>query len=125
VIFLTDEHISPAVAEQAQTKFPGIKIVAIHDWRGGDFLGAADEDFLPEAVRDGFVFVTYDQKTIPPILKMWAETGLDHCGVVLVDHTTIPPQNIGGLVSALGNLWKVERSFDWTNRVVFLRPAKN
>ena len=29
--------------------------------------------------------VTYDRRTIPPLLKTWAESGLHHGGVVFVD----------------------------------------
>lgn len=121
--FLTDEHISPAVAEQAAAKCPGIKIVALHDWRDGEFLGARDEVFLAEAAKEGMVLVTYDVRTIAPLLKSWAEAGVNHAGVVFVDQRTIAPQDFGELVAALSHLWKRERRKNWSNRVVFLRGA--
>ena len=77
-------------------------------------MGVEDELFLPEAIKDGMILVSYDQKTIAPLLKLWAETG--------VDHKTIPPQDFGGLISALCHLWRTEQRADWTNRVIFLRP---
>ena len=85
-------------------------------------MGVEDELFLPEAIKDGMILVSYDQKTIAPLLKLWAETGVDHTGVVFVDHKTIPPQDFGGLISALCHLWRTEQRADWTNRVIFLRP---
>ena len=120
--FLTDEHISPIVASQALRKYPGIRITAFHHWRSGHFLGTQDPVWIPEAVRDGLTLVTYDQKTIRPLIKDWAERSVHHLGVVFVDEKSIAPQDFGGLVAALCNLWKSERRADWKNRVVFLRP---
>ena len=84
-------------------------------------MGADDGVFLPEAKKDGLTLVSYDQRTIRPLLKDWAEQAIDHAGVVFVDTKTIAPQDIGALVGALSQLWKEERQADWTNRVVFLR----
>ena len=119
--FLLDEHISPVVARAAGARCRGLKIVAFRHWRSGSFLGADDRVFLPDARTDGLTLVTYDQRTIPPLLKEWAEHGIDHGGVVFVDEKTIAPQDFGGLIEALCQLWKRERRADWTNRVVFLR----
>jgi hypothetical protein len=41
-----------------------------------------------------------DRRTIPPLLKTWAEEERTHGGVVFVDEKTISPADIGGLVSA-------------------------
>src|SRR5262245_19830889 len=116
---LTDEHISPVVATQAVRKCPGIKINAIHQWRSGEFLGSIDRVWIPEAVADGLTLVTYDQKTIRPLLKDWVERNITHRGVVFVDEKSIVPQDFGGLVKALCHLWRLERHADWTNRVIF------
>jgi hypothetical protein len=121
---LLDENISPVVGEQARVKCPGIRITTSHEWRAGNLLGAGDEEILSEARRDGLTLVTYDLRTIPPLLKRWAEAGADHAGVVFVDHKTIAPQDFGGLVAALSELWRQERRADWINRVVFLRSPK-
>ena len=102
-------------------KCPGMKVVTLQEWRSGSFLGVDDPTILSEARRDGLTFVSCDQRTLPPLLKQWAEEGVEHAGVVFVDHKTIAPQEIGGLVAALCELWKSERPADWTNRIVFLR----
>lgn len=76
--------------------------------------------FLPEASKEGLAFVSYDQKTIRPLLKSWAEAGTDHAGFVFVDEKTIAPQNFGRLVKSLCDLWRSEKRASWENRVVYL-----
>ena len=118
---LLDEHISPVIAKNLQAQRRTMKIVAFQGWRSGSFMGAGDHVFLPEAKKDGLTLVSYDQKTIRPLLKQWAELGIDHGGVVFVDTKTIAPQDFGGLVEALCRLWDSESRAEWTNRVLFLR----
>jgi hypothetical protein len=65
--------------------------------------------------------VTYDRRTIPPLLKAWVEEGRTHGGVIFVDEKTISPADIGGLVGALAALVSDAGSWDWKNRVAFLR----
>lgn len=86
-------------------------------------MGAEDRVFLPEAKKEGLTLVSYDQKTIRPLLKEWAEQGIDHGGLVFVDDKTIAPQDFGSLIEALCQLWKSERRANWINRVVFLRKS--
>lgn len=62
-----------------------------------------------------------DQRTIPPLLKRWAEEAHSHAGVIFVDEKTISPADIGGLVKALGVLVKQAGPWDWTDRILFLR----
>ena len=92
---LLDEHISPVVARSVQAKRRGVEIVAFQRWRDGSFMGADDRVFLPAAKMDGLTLVSYDQKTIRPLLKDWAEQGIDHGGLVFVDTKTIAPQDFG------------------------------
>jgi hypothetical protein len=95
-------------------------IISMHEWRDGCFLGSQDPVFLPEASKEGLTFVSYDQKTIRPLLKSWAEAGVEHAGFVFVDEKTIAPQNIGRLITSLCGLWRSERRASWENRVVYL-----
>jgi hypothetical protein len=118
---LTDEQISPTVAVQAPAHCLGINIRSIRTWENGHFQGAEDEVVLSEAVRQKLTLVTFDLRTVPPLLRLWAEQGLDHAGVILVDERTIPQNDIGGLIGALCAIWRSERSVDWTNRIVYLR----
>jgi hypothetical protein len=65
--------------------------------------------------------VTYDRRTIPPLLKDWAEEGRQRAGVIFIDEKTISPADIGALVQSLRMLVKEARDWDWTDRVCFLR----
>jgi hypothetical protein len=76
---------------------------------------------LREAHKQRLTLVTFDLKTIPPLLRLWAEQGIDHGGVILVDERTFAQNDIGGLITALCVLSKAEAESVWTNRVVYLR----
>ncbi len=118
---LLDEHISPAVAAGLSRRIRGVAIRSMVEWEGGSFLGQEDSACLQEAFAQGLTLVTYDRRTIPPLLKRWAEEAHSHAGVIFVDEKTISPADIGGLVKALAMLVKQARTWDWTNRIVFLR----
>lgn len=118
---LTDEHISPTVAAAAQGLCAEMDITALRDWQQGHFLSASDEVLLHEAHAASLTLVTYDLRTIPVLLRAWAEQDIDHGGVVLIDEKTIGQANVGALVDALCALWRAQGQHDWTNRVVFLR----
>ncbi|MGH2585551.1 MAG: DUF5615 family PIN-like protein [Dehalococcoidia bacterium] len=120
---LLDAHLPPAIASQlART---GVDAVAMRDWMGGNYRVAPDHDLLSAAAVDERVLVTYDLRTIPSLLKEWAESGLDHAGVILVDERTIQPNDIGGLLAALHELMTMYATADWRNLVLFLRPASD
>jgi hypothetical protein len=118
---LLDEHISPDVAEGLRRRLKGVSVVAMAEWETGQFMGQEDAICLREAANQGFTLVTYDRRTIPPVLKAWAEAGQPFGGVVFVDEKTISPADFGGLIHALGELFGEAASWDWTNRVYFLR----
>ena len=118
---LLDEHISPEVAKGLRRRDHSLVVYAMTDWERGDFLGQEDSVCLREAAAQGLTLVTYDRRTIPPLLKNWAEVGRRHGGVIFVDEKTISPADIGGLIRALGELVKEARHLDWTGSVRFLR----
>jgi hypothetical protein len=118
---LTDEQISPAVARETPNRCQGLSIVAMRNWQGGHFLSATDELVLREAHQQKLTLVTFDLRTIPPLLRLWAEQGINHSGVILVDERTLAQNDIGALVGALAAVWKAQGDLDWTNRVVYLR----
>src|SRR5271165_4355051 len=118
---LLDEHISPDVAAGLRRRIPALMIRTMADWEGGNFLGQEDAVCMQEASVQGLTLVTYDRRTIPPLLKRWAEEGRSHAGVIFVDEKTISPADIGGLVKALTQLFKETGRWDWTDRVCFLR----
>jgi hypothetical protein len=118
---LLDEHISPKVAYGLQRRNRSIIVCSMTEWEAGSFLGQEDSVCLREAARQNLTLVTYDRRTIPPLLKAWAEQGRQHGGVIFVDEKTILPAAIGELVTALNTLANEAGLWDWTNRIYFLR----
>ena len=90
----------------------------------GNFLGKEDSVCLLEAAKQRLTLVTYDRRTIPPLLKIWAEEERSHGGMIFVDEKTISPADIGGLVRALISLVGEAGGMDWTNQVYFLRSGR-
>jgi len=118
---LLDEHVSPEVARGLRRRARGLIVFSLAEWECGSFLGQEDAALLREAARQQLTSVTYDRRTIPPLLKDWAEAGVRHGGVIFLDEKSISPADIGGLVRALTALVKDQRQLDWTDRVSFLR----
>jgi len=118
---LLDEHISPQIAEGLRRRNRSIVVYWMAEWENGNFLGHDDSACLLQAARKRLTLVTYDRRTIPPLLKTWAEEGRKHGGVIFVDERTISPADIGGLVQALLRLHKETGRWDWTDRICFLR----
>ena len=118
---LLDEHISPRVAEGLHRRHRLLVVRFILEWENGEFLGRDDGACLEHAAAKGLTLVTYDRRTIPPLLKSWAEEGRDHGGVIFIDEKTISPANIGAQVRALSNLARASGIWDWTNRICFLQ----
>src|SRR5438034_5616855 len=118
---LLDEHISPKVAQGLHRRNRGLVVRFMAEWERGEFLGRDDMACLAEAYAQGLTLVTYDRRTIPPLLKAWAEQGRDHGGVIFVDEKSISPREIGSLVRALEQLFKTSGKWNWENRVGFLQ----
>jgi hypothetical protein len=93
-------------------------------WESGNFLGKEDSACLLEAAKQRLTLVTNDRRTIPPLLKVWAEEDRTHGGVIFVDEKTISPADIGRLVRALISLAGEAGEMDWTNQVYFLRSGR-
>jgi hypothetical protein len=118
---LLDEQISPDVAEGFRRRQGNSVVWGLAEWEGGRCMGLADDLLLQEAAAQKLTLVTYDRKTIPPLLKTWAEAGRDHGGVIFVDDKTIPSLDFGGLIRALQKLFQETSRWDWRNRICFLR----
>ena len=118
---LLDEHISREVAAGLHRRHRSLVVHCMADWEKGSFLGLDDSAFLEKAAGQGLTLVTYDRRTIPPLLKAWAQEDRIHGGVIFVDEKTLAPHDIGGLVRAVLTLVEETGRWDWTNRVCFLR----
>lgn len=68
------------------------------------FLGRRDEDILAAASVEGRALVTYDLRTIPPLLRRLAETSVTHAGVILVSAKAVPFGDVRRLARALGRV---------------------
>ncbi len=117
---LLDEHISPAVGDGLRRRYRSLTVHSLRDWEGGAYLGQTDAACLENAARQGLTLVTYDRRTIPPLLKAWAEREQHHGGVIFVDEKTISPADVGALVRALAGLVRESGKWNWTDRVCFL-----
>jgi hypothetical protein len=118
---LLDEHISPRVAAGLRRCDPKIIVRSMPEWEDGAFLGQEDSACLQEAFIQELTLVTYDRRTIPSLLKNWAESGRQHAGVIFVDEKTISAGDLGGLVECLDKLVTEARRWDWTDLVYFLK----
>ena len=118
---LLDEHISPVVADGLRRRNRQLVVFCLTDWEDGEFLGRQDSACLKRATAQGLTLVTYDRRTIPPLLKTWGEEGRKHGGVIFVDEKIISPSDNGGLIRGLSSLSRKTSKWDWTNRVCFLR----
>ena len=121
--YLLDENISHVVAEQLARKRPEIGVQSVHHWRNGAFVGQEDGRLLRAATQEGLTLVTYDLKTIPPLLTEMAADSEAHAGVVFVDDASIRGNEFGSLVTALIAHWQRYGTQEWNNRVAFLEPS--
>lgn len=122
--YLLDENISFAIAEQIVRNNPQIRVESVHRWRGGVFVGQTDGNLLRAATQEGLTLVTYDLKTMPPLLMEMATEAEAHSGVILVDDSSIRNNDFGGLVAALLAHWRRYSGEEWRDRVAFLEPLR-
>src|ERR1700758_2588115 len=92
---LLDEHISPDVANGLRRRNRAMEVFCMAEWENGHFLGQEDSPCLREAAAQGLTLVTYDRRTIPPLLKPWAEEEGPNGGVVLWGNKKFSPADTG------------------------------
>ncbi len=88
------------------------------------FVGQEAGQFLRAATQEGLTLVTYDLKTVPPLLMELATEGETHAGVVFVDDATIRSNDFGGLVTALFAHWQRYGAEAWKDRIGYLIPSR-
>lgn len=120
---LLDEQISPQVVAALLALRPGASVASIYGWRSGALTGTDDALVLEAAAEDGLTLVTYDLKTIPPVLAEWGTTGRAHGGVIFLDDRTISPADFGSLARSLLVCLETRGGWDWADRIVYLKPA--
>ena len=98
-------------------------MVHLADWRQGAFLYATDGDILAACHEDGRVWLTYDQQTVPDLLREWAAEQRPHGGVVFADRNTVPPNDAKAVAMAVVQLVAEIGKTDTTNLIRYLRRA--
>lgn len=121
--YLLDEQLSPEIARQLGLRSQPIPAVSVHHWRERKFRGRPDSEILETAHQDRLTLVTYDLKTIPGLLRERADDGMSHHGVIFIDDRTIASSDLGGIIRALAEVWKVYSKQNWINRSMFLMKA--
>ena len=121
---LLDEHLSPDVARGVAAQRPACIVLCLQDLGSEEWLGASDERLLSAACEPELTLVTYDQRTIVPLLRRLAEAGTPHAGVVLVNGRTIAANDVGGLVRALIDLFDRHGPEGLRDRVLYLSRSQ-
>ncbi|MCC6626992.1 MAG: DUF5615 family PIN-like protein [Chloroflexi bacterium] len=119
---LLESHIAGEVTQQLRQR--GIDAVTLQEWRGGSLRSAADNEVLAAAAEEGRVLVTYDLRTLRPLVTLWAEIGQSHAGVVFIDDKTMQPGDVGRLVRALVLLVDRFGADDWIDRTDYLHATE-
>jgi Domain of unknown function (DUF5615) len=115
-----DAHISgPRIATALRER--GHDVRAADEERELD--GATDEELLSLAAAEGRIFVTFDVKDFPVIVRRWAEAAREHAGcaiVVGIDHG-----EFGAILEAVETqLTARPEQGDWNDRTLFVaRPS--
>jgi hypothetical protein len=118
---LLDGHFSQVVSRPLRAS--DIDAFTLDEWHDGSYRDFADPVILAAAAAEVRTLVTYDEKSIPDILRAWAMDGRSHAGVVFVNNRTIRQNDFGGLIRALRALVEERGDEDWQDRVEHLRPA--
>jgi nucleoside-diphosphate-sugar epimerase len=94
-----------------------------HDVRAADeereLDGVTDEELLSIAASEARIFVTFDVKDFPVIVRRWGEAGRAHAGcaiVVGIDHG-----EFAAIVAAIARTLAAHpRQLDWADLTLFL-----
>ena len=90
---LFDCPIAKAALAALRKAAPSLHADHLADWRGGAFRRADDAEVLSACHSERRVFVTFDQRTIPDLLRHWVAEERDHSGVVFGDENTVRPNS--------------------------------
>ena len=120
---LLDGHVKKAAVGAVQRLCPGVDVAHLADWRGSAFRTADDEEILAACLEERRVLVSYDQRTIPALLRRSAADEREHAGVIFGDDKSVPPGDAGALARALARLVQENAGADMTNAVLYLRAS--
>lgn len=120
---LLDIHIKPEIAAAVADRCLGSVVVSLRHWQGRKYRTAPDEVILQSANPQGLTLVTYDVRSIWPLLRTRAAANQPHAGVVFVDEKTISQQDFGGQIRSMVYIWNQRSDEDWRDVVAFLERA--
>jgi hypothetical protein len=120
---LLDSHVKKAVVDALRRRAPRLDAIHLADWRRGAFLHTDDAEILAACYEEGCVWLTYDQQTVPDLLRQWAAEDRPHAGVVFGDRNTVLPNDVKAIAVAFAKLLAEIGEADTTNLVRHLRRA--
>jgi hypothetical protein len=116
---LLDAHIPGQVARQLREQ--GHDVEHLSAWELGQYRTRPDHEIIAAALGEHRILVTFDVRSIPALIRGLLESGAHHSGVIFVDYRTIRPDDVGGLVLALGTLLETDSDSQWEDRSEFLQ----
>ncbi|MEA2640157.1 MAG: hypothetical protein QOF51_1551 [Chloroflexota bacterium] len=119
---LLDGHLSPTIAQTLAAD--GLDAISLRNWLGGIFIDAPDDRILMAALPESRVLVTYDQRTVRPLVEQWADHARHHAGVIVIDEKTIRQDDLGGLIRSLLACAAAAGDQHWGDRLEYLREAR-
>jgi hypothetical protein len=123
VKLLLDGHIKKATIPALRSRCPGVDAIHIADWREGIFRTAEDSEILQACLEEARIFVTYDLRTIPNLLRRWAAEDRSHAGVIFGDGHSVPPNDPAAIATALATILKEISTSEMTNVIRYLRRS--
>ena len=116
---LLDAHVATRVAVSLRRR--GLDVIALAEWHGGAYLDLPDDTLLRVAAGERRVLATFDLHTIPSLLRVMADEGAHHAGVILISPRSFRQDDVGGIARALERTLRDVMPADGRNQVVYLR----
>lgn len=117
---LLETHINPTIGVELARLVPTLEVELQQRWRDGVLRTATDDELLTAARDDGYIFVTFDVTTIPPLLAQRYERGLASPGVILVSARRFRQNDVAGIARALAAFCQEYGQKEWAGQVVYL-----
>ena len=121
--YLTDENISPVVAQEIRRTRPDIEIQSLMEWHEGRYVTKGDDIILEEAHAESRTFITYDRISMRSLLNSLYNQNRTHSGVVFIDNRSIQNNDFGKLIGAITNFCDLSFDSDLINSENYLRPS--
>ena len=118
---LLDAHLATGIVVGLRRL--GIDAVSLAEWRGGAYRTGSDDDNLRAAHEERRALVTFDVRSIPPLVRALAEQRSDHSGVILISRKTFAQNDVRQIVQSLARMLNERPGDAFANQVLFLARA--